>query len=881
MITTVLPDGNLIFRCEDPTCHFSGDSISLIMAKYGISLQAAINMLRHGGILSNCLETPLLTSEAEALTEKYASQTRVRAYLAKCVQQLSKNPTRSRLRAGLDVSTYNLIPPEVGLLVVSDDMPDAFSEYRKSKYKKSTLLTFPYTFNGEVMHVKIVDASTRSVIDDVSIIRPDFGVFCEEALYDGTTDPVQVVTDPVAMSIYYGTLRKSMLVRPKLVSISGFPLPNAFSGVSSINILEFSDSKVSLDFLLEPLGNNDLIEGVSVSPNIRFYRRASQSLDAHSELYSRATDTYRHGAEDGMMALQVLAERMSELADLGKSAQIEEALRRHPLSDENREHLLEFIIQGCLNDECRKLLIGQQAGGPRRLVLGNRKTLITEATALYVERPDLKLDPLANFGIRVLNRTRSFDGVDSLTCTVTPEDKSVQPVDVSISEDMWSSSSRMRRLISKAFSSKGASPYIAMYTPCGVDWYDVMLKLAEGCRIQREIVKLGVDELHDVQFPNTSVETRTKTISQQEGSVNVPADVVARYKNVGLRDGYDAASVLNLLLSKSDSMHVSAFLAGLGYMTYRLAKLSKRGTPPSHGGRHLFFVETEENCFETTIQQLNSLFTDEPVVEVSPGAPVKSLLKYRQLGSLPLVCRIPRVENIQRLLSTLDEVEFPVIASVDSYTASLLNGRIRAEYVTPSNEFPNQPEIQDTTIRSISSCMPRIILDACTGEVSDDADSRAPSSVLGYRMLCKIANSQPTDCVKNMVSLVFAGAGMSGVDSFFEKLHYGVIGLSNKFKLCVVYGQPQSGYSFTKRGQHVFVMDDVVLIGKYIVDLVNKFSTNVYSISQLDSEFHERELLVAPPDNIDVDMSRCWCIPREVYEDRILGKPLVIDKIEQ
>lgn len=696
---------------------------------------------------------------------------------------------------------------------------------------------------------------------------------------DGTAGSVQIVTDPVALSIFYGTLRKSMLERPRLVAVSGFPLPYSCAGASRLNVIEFADSKVSLDFLLEPLGSSDVIEGASEPPNIRFYRRAGQSLDARPEAYAAASDISRHSAEDGMPALEVLAGRISDMLDMGKTAQVEEALRRHPLSEENRTHLLEFARQNNLNEAFRRLLCDEAFSGSRRLVLGNRRTLVNEATAIYAERPDLRLDPLTNFGIRVLNRTRGFDGTDSLSCTITPEDKSVQPVDVSIPEDAWSSASRMRRLVSRAFSTRGASPYIAMYTPSGVDWYDVMLKLAEGCRIQREIVKLGVDEAHDIQFPAVTVDRRARTVEAQQGVVNIPAEVADRYSGLACCTDRDWPGALRLLLEHGDSVEAAAILAGLGYMSYRTACIAKRGKVPSHGGRHLFFVETEENCFEGAISALNSILTDEPVAEVSPGAPVKSLQRYRQLGTLPLVCRIPRVENIQRLLGALDESEFPVIASVDSYTASLINGRIRSEFVTPSNERPGRYDASKALLSRLRAGLPDLLLRVSSGEVPDDAEARAPSSVLGHRLLCAQTGCADTNCVKEVVSLVFAGAGMSGVDSFFERLHRGVVGVGSKFNLCVVYGAPQPGYSFTRRGQHVFVLEDRVLLCKYTVDLVNKFSHNVFSIPQLDAELSERELLVAPPEGLDIDAERCWCIPREVYEDRIVGKPLVIGPI--
>jgi hypothetical protein len=137
-----------------------------------------------------------------------------------------------------------------------------------------------------------------------------------------------------------------------------------------------------------------------------------------------------------------------------------------------------------------------------------------------------------------------------------------------------------------------------------------------------------------------------------------------------------------------------------------------------------------------------------------------------------------------------------------------------------------------------------------------------------YNHLGKILGVPTTKLMHNMCSKVFAGAGMSGVDSFFEKLHLGMVGIG-KMSLCVVYGRPQDEHSFTKRGQHLFVLEDKVLIGKYVVDLVNKYSRNVFSVEQLDTEMYEREMLVGIPDDINIDSSRCWCIPKDIFDARI------------
>ena len=876
-----LPDGSYLFKCTDGSCMFFGDAISLVAAKYGISVQTAIGMLRPGGVLAGCLTSPLLAVEAEAYLERASTQLKIKAYLSKCRDALSRNPGKARVRTGIDITSEHLLPKGIGLLEVGDGLPEVFFEYRKPKYRKTTIVVFPYTYNGDVMHVKLYDASTRSEIDDVSIVRPDLGVFCEDSLAEPSNGPVHVVSDPMAASVYYSVLKQSSVSSPRVVSVSGFPLPSTFSGAKNVNFIGFDDARIPLDILLDSLGSNDIVEGCDRQPSFRYTVRACHSLDVRVNVYDKIEENDDDGNNGNADALKLVAKRLAELVSVGKHDQALESLRRHQLTDENRTKLLEQIAANDLGASVRELVATTEARGLKKLVLANRNVLVSEPTGLFVERTDRRIDSLANFGIRVLHRTIGFDGTEALTCSVTPDDKTVPPAEISIPEDAWSSPAKIRRIVARTFSSRGSSPYIAVYSPPGIDWCDVLSKLAEGCCVRREVTRLGVDETRDIQFPEATVETRLRDVVQQSCVVNIPPHVAARYSGITVKPGADWRSRIRQIIEHETSLDAASVLAGLGYVTYRTACLTKRGKPPSHGGRHLFFVETEPGCFDTAITVLNRIFTDEPVVEVSPGAPVKSLSKYRQLGTLPLICRIPRVDNIQRLLSVLDDIDFPVMAVVDSYTASLINGRIRAEYVTPSNERTDRYEFSQNTVHALRDGLPDMLLCAGVPTVLDDADARSTSSVLGYRILCNLSDSADSGSVKAITSLVFAGAGMSGVDSFFDRLHYGMTGLSNKFRLCVVHGQPQNGYSFTGRGQHMFVMDGTVLIGKYVVDLVNKFSSNVFSVQQLDTELREREFIVAPPQDLDIDMSRCWCIPREVYEDRILGRPINLDRITQ
>ena len=128
--------------------------------------------------------------------------------------------------------------------------------------------------------------------------------------------------------------------------------------------------------------------------------------------------------------------------------------------------------------------------------------------------------------------------------------------------------------------------------------------------------------------------------------------------------------------------------------------------------------------------------------------------------------------------------------------------------------------------------------------------------------------------MKTIAMSYFPGIGLSGVNMFFDFLHRGIIDDRKQTHICVLNEAPQKGYSFTGRGQHVFVLKDRVIIGHNVVDLVNKASDNTFAIDQLSQELSERQLLEDIPEDLNLDPKRCWCIPRDVWQKDIIRPPV-------
>jgi hypothetical protein len=839
-------------------------------------------MLRPGGMLAACMVEPMRSEEAEAYIGKANTQLKIKAYLTRCQQLLARNPYKCRIRPGLSQSNMQLIPPEIGLLEINDDMPEAFSEFRKAKYKKSNLITFPYTYNGDVTHVTVVDADNTAFRYDVSIIRPDFGVFGEEALCSNDIKHIVAMTDPIAASVFFGTLQTSMGRRAPVVAISGFPLPHTFSGVADVDLLDLADSRISIDFMLSAMESDDIVEGEEVQPKLKVYSYRYGSRDAKQDLFNfmKLSGIHSCDGEEGVSIEYAVARELNRLIESGKKDDAINILKEHPLSPHAKESIAAAVNERMYSSECLDILKETTAYDTGKLVLGNKKVLVSTATSLRCLGSLGADNVLTNFGIRVDRRVRGED-VDYLDCLITPDDKSIVPVSVKIPEKIWHSHTRIRSLISNAFAETGQTPYIAMYDASGVGWYDVMSKLAEGCKVRKNIVKLGVNDIRDIIFPEVLVSTRTNDVKRQENVLSVSDCSISRYSGLRAVPVSDFSLPFKLLAEKCDNIEVGAFMTGLCHAIGHQVIFARYGRLNTSKARHMFFVETEPGCFDNALSKLNSIFTDEPIAEISSSAPVKSITKYKNIGSLPLICRIPRVDNVQRLINAIDDIDFPLIGIVDSYTASLLTGRVSAVYVTPSDEADRHYMIQPKTVSDIRDAFPYMLMKMCTnGKVVEELSCNYICTSC-YEHMCSLIGVPRTKLMNNMCNRVFAGAGMSGVDSFFDKLHLGITGINSKMSLCVVYGNPQPEHSFTKRGQHIFVLEDRVIIGKYVVDLVNKYSKNVFSVEQLDTELFEREMLLNMPEGLEIDKSRCWCIPRDIFDDKIVRKPIQIEKITQ
>ena len=234
--------------------------------------------------------------------------------------------------------------------------------------------------------------------------------------------------------------------------------------------------------------------------------------------------------------------------------------------------------------------------------------------------------------------------------------------------------------------------------------------------------------------------------------------------------------------------------------------------------RHLFYVETEPGIWGAVFRQLSELFGGNnftPTVNYSD--PGKTFGEYSKLGCLPLIAYLPTIGN--KLSAALDCSGVDLVGMMDTSTAVMTNGKVSAVYVTPSEDAPMTRGVIDGRDieglrRSFATFLSKFVTEA---RIDTSYRSSSMPCLSAYDEACRILGVERSPLVDRIAKNYVPGVGMNGATILYDLLHRSLVD-DSKPHVCIVNGEPQRGYSFTRRGQHVFVMNDVVVVshmGRY------------------------------------------------------------------
>ena len=478
----------VVFTCSSPSCRFMGDAAALVSMARGVSLEEAVAMLSEGGELAECMEEPLSGDDVASYLDAASSQAVVKAFLSKCSMALRDAPERSGVRAGMSRASLRMLHPEMGLFVdLGQEVPKCLREFTKPKYRGSSLVLYPYRFNGDVTRIDVVDANDPSFRHTAVVLHPTLGVFGETcACLSGRVVAVERPDDAARL---YAEFCVGSTKPPPVVAYQGYPLPEAFRYVNTIDILSAKGSEASMGFLLRAIcapeiraGVAPVIRGVVCSEEIRKLRHEDVSDMKGSRLF-RFHDIQH-----------LIAKRMSKLVDEGREAEVLSALSAEQAPPVARSLLksaaeTQISLRGGFGGRPEsaarlvELLSAPSSGKPCDMALANGKSIHCGPDGVFAIRSGGAMEPLCNVGIAVDSRIVGSDGAESFECTVSarggfPAAKVRVPL-------KGLTADRMRDAVQSAYSEMGLSPYIAFYPSPGFAWRDVMARMAENCQVER------------------------------------------------------------------------------------------------------------------------------------------------------------------------------------------------------------------------------------------------------------------------------------------------------------------------------------------------------------------------------------------------------------
>jgi hypothetical protein len=640
--------------------------------------------------------------------------------------------------------------------------------------------------------------------------------------------------------------------------------------VTHIRLVTFADKILPLENALAALTAPEVITGTNVQPDIKVWATARSFTDVRYEDICKCIE--------GTTKLYELADwclkTMNDLLLKGKTDEIYQALKRFPIPEYLKPTLITKIKQDNLNSDLIDVISAQNNYSSNVFTLGNGRSLKNTGTELLVVGQRGGFDVVCNVGITVNHKIRTYDDNEILVCTITPQDKDTPSVKVNFPENVWKKPEKLQKIVTKAFLARNFNPYVAFYNQRGCNWCDILSKLAERCPIHQEVEKLGLDDVSDLHLPEFVIRTSQNTIETQNQVFTLPDCVLKAYSGISGQIQLNSKEIFRNLLKKCDNLYVAAFVCGLMHILYQMTfSFNKVAQSANQPNRHLFFVETESGIWSNVFKQLATLFSGiEFVPSLNYANPKESLDEYTALGTLPLITYIPGLKD--KLAKTLDDSSVDVIGLVDTSTAMMTVGRLSAAYITPSEESSIQyTKLDSETLEEIRGAFASFLL-TFLNEANFTPQFRTASipALVTYKECCRILDVEESSIVDQIIKPYFAGAGMTGVNLFFDMIRYGILldEPGKRGKLCVINDIPQPNYSFTKRGQHIFILEDKVILSKAIVELINRNCYNKFTIDQLDQELKERNLLVAIPDELNIDSSRCWCVSIDTWASQVM-----------
>ena len=869
------------FECQDPACRFYGDAVSLVSAAKRISVSEAVNMFRPGGSLAHTLREPFLDQEAAAYTESCMAQSLLQSYMVQCQQNLRQSPGSVKIRAGLTQSNLRLLPAEAGVLVKGENIPAGFKVFNKNQYRCGTFLVYPFTYNGDITHVKVQEhENLSSLTSSVTITRNDIGVYMER-FPDVVPDHLVATFDPRSATILYGNCMAETSKKPAIVAIAGFPLPASFKSVKVIHLFVPPDAPLTLADTLRAFAAPQYVDGADRQPKLRLWRSSVVAEDLVAERLRFAIGGTRNA--DNPSLSRWIVDEMSKMVGLGNMEPVVKALGAVSLTSERRGELIDAAVHTPNAQKIINLINNSVSATSSKLILGNGNLLQWSSSGITAINRKGDESVISTVGIQVSHRIKTHDNREILACQITTEDPRVSPLQVLIPSESCERPLALQKEILKGFIARGETPYVVIYDKTGYRWDDIMAKLAERCEIHHEVCKLGPDQTGAVHFPQAIVDLKGTSITQQKRIFTLSSSAMEAYGGILPGSPTGSRDLFKRLLERCENPYCAAFTAGLMNVVYHatnfpysaLKSWGHRAALKKFHPSHLMFVESEPGIWTPMAKQLSTFLSGSNYIPtLSFTNPVDTVKSYEALGQLPLLASIPALKS-ERYRRLLSDSPVSLMGVLDSGTAVRGDGNGQVTYVVPPNNIPSEVDVfEEHDLTALQDAFSGFVMEYIVSLQAIDSKSNyfQPSipAMTAYKHACNLLGVKESSTMSAILRSYYGGYGMTGVTGLFDTLHRDLNNLDDRV-LSLCQGVPEHA-----PGQHhIYILDNEVVITHAAIRPLNDQYNTAFGVDDLTRELKDKSMLVQEPE-VRYSKGRSWVISRATWDERVVRPPVWI-----
>ena len=537
-----------------------------------------------------------------------------------------------------------------------------------------------------------------------------------------------------------------------------------------------------------------------------------------------------------------------------------------------RSELMAVATELNLSEQVLKMLQTVNGASTDHFLLASGRSVRRTSTGMQAIRPSHDTRLLSNVVIDVEERIVTSDGIDYVCNLKTASAPHI--ITKRICDKDLNNIITLQQIIERAFVNAGVSVYVAMDEFEGYRWRDILAKMAEGKRVSKELQSLGVDSELQVHFPNFILNVVDKRICDQSRALPFIDNVRLAYAGLRRTATIESKQIMRQLVDKAKTnVYAAGLLAGICNLAGHLRKsmlYTSRKMPM--GPHHLFYAAPELDVWMPIFQQLALVFCGTIEAPYLPSCkPEKMLQEMTKLGRLPWLVNLAGLKT-STIAKCVDAAEISLVSCIDHSTAGALTEQINRSFVT-IEDYSRQDisQIHMESLMELQEATPGFILEVLNlpeqkNEIFSYSNGQS-LAVSGYELVCSVLNLASDDTMRNLVKTRYTPESFLGCRAFMNTLH---LTISKRHNIRIVYETPTK--ETLSQGIHAFVMNELVLLSKDVVQIVNKNSRalGIFREPSLTMDFKKSNLLREIPTDLNASNRHFWALDRSTWNTYIM-----------